>query len=126
MIGGYLENGTGNATAEWSSRGQGVGAALTLSWSTPQTVSQVVLYDRPNLSDQVIAGRLTFSDGSTVNVPTLNNDGSATIINFTTRTTTSVVFSVQQVSAATQNIGLSEIKFFGPYVSPSRSSFEPR
>ena len=71
-----------------------------------------MLYDRPNTNDQVTGGTLTFSDGSTVNVPTLNNNGAATTVTFPAKTTTSVLFTVLSVSSTTQNVGLSEIEVF--------------
>jgi hypothetical protein len=49
---------------------------------------------------------LTFSDGSTVPVPTLPNDGTIT---FTARTITSVQLTVNSVSTTTSNVGLAEI-----------------
>ena len=71
-----------------------------------------MLYDRPNSDDQVTGGTLTFSDGSTVNVPSLNNDGTATTITFPAKTTTSLLFTVTSVSSTTQNVGLSEIQVY--------------
>ena len=44
------------------------GSWLKLTWSSPQTINTVVLYDRPNTNDQVTGGTLTFSDGSTIAV----------------------------------------------------------
>lgn len=105
VIAGY----PGNAGAEWSSNGERGGAWLELSWPTPQTLDRVILHDRPNSSDQVTAATLTFSDGTTIAVPALANDGTATTITFPARATTTVRFTVTTVSAATSNIGLAEI-----------------
>ena len=38
---------------------------------------KVVLYDRPNLNDQILSATLTFNDGSTVQVGPLDNGGAA-------------------------------------------------
>lgn len=119
MVGGYLPGTGSNPGAEWSSNGEGAGATLKLTWSTPVYVSQVIFYDRLNTDDQVLAGKLLFSDGSTVAVGTLANSGASTVINFTPRTVSNVLFTISQVSATTQNIGLAEIEFYGPYVSLS-------
>jgi hypothetical protein len=72
-----------------------------------------VLFDRPNSNDFITGGVLTFSDGSSVNVPPLHNDGSGLEIGFTRRTVTSMRFTVTAVSATTQNVGLAEVQVFG-------------
>ncbi|GAA6055791.1 hypothetical protein JCM3770_004803 [Rhodotorula araucariae] len=104
---------SGNAGYEWSSKGQRDGAWLTLKWASPVTFNQVLLYDRPNLQDQILAGNITFSDGSRVDVGQLNNDGSATTLNLgKTVTASSLTFYVSKVSSSTTNVGLSEIQLF--------------
>jgi hypothetical protein len=55
---------------------------VELRWSSPQTIDQVVLFDRPNSDDQVISGTLTFSDGTSVQVGTLDNGGGALTVSF--------------------------------------------
>ncbi|GAA5978485.1 hypothetical protein JCM5350_003119 [Sporobolomyces pararoseus] len=111
--GGYKEDQTGNVEQEWSSNGEKVGAWLNLVWNTPVTFNQIVLFDRPNLGDQVTAANITFSDGSFVSVGTLNNDGSATYFNLASPVTTSSLrFTVTGVSSSTGNVGLSEIELF--------------
>ncbi|SHJ87238.1 GlcNAc-PI de-N-acetylase, partial [Tessaracoccus bendigoensis DSM 12906] len=67
-----------NGTAEWSTNSQRTGAWLQLHWDTPQTIDRVYLYDRPNNADHITGATLTFSDNTTIPVPALNNDGSAT------------------------------------------------
>ena len=111
-IDGVIDGYPGDYTKEWATIGGGAGSWLNLAWTSPQTINQVVLYDRPNPNDQVTGGTLTFSDGSTVNVPTLNNDGSATTVTFPAKTTTSLLFTVTSVSSSTQNVGLSEIQVY--------------
>jgi len=101
-----------NGGAEWSSNGERAGAWLSLSWSSVQTLDRVYLYDRPNGTDQVTGGVLKFSDGSTVTVPSLNNDGSATVVTFAARSVSSVLFTVSSVSSGTQNVGLAEIEAY--------------
>jgi hypothetical protein len=77
------------------------------------TLSKVVLYDRPNLNDQILSANLQFSDGTTVSVGTLPNDGSALTITFPAKATTSLRLNILTVSGTTQNIGLSEIEAWG-------------
>jgi LmbE family N-acetylglucosaminyl deacetylase len=106
VVGGYPDD----SANEWSTLGGGAGSWLSLSWASPVVLDQVVLFDRPNTADQVTGGTLTFSDGSTVVVPALTNDGSAVPISFSPRATSSVLFTVNSVSANTVNIGLAEIQ----------------
>ncbi len=108
IAGGYPED----KANEWSA-GSTVGASLTLTWDMPQTVDHVALYDRPNLTDQVTAGVLTFSDGSTLPFGPLPNDGKTPLdLRFPAKTITSLTFKVTAVRPGTQNAGLSEIAVF--------------
>lgn len=88
------------------------GAWLTLTWASPVTVGLVVLYDRPNESDNCESGTLTFSDGSVVDFGLLVNDGSATPVQVPTISTTSLTWTCTSVSAWTSNVGLSEIEVY--------------
>jgi len=109
VIDGY----PGDYRREWSTAGQRVGAWLRLTWTEPFAVDRVVLYDRPNSSDQIVGARLSFSDGSTLTVGALNNGGTATEFRFTSRVITSLTMTVIQVSSQTLNVGLAEIEVFG-------------
>ncbi|ORY58336.1 hypothetical protein BCR35DRAFT_271227, partial [Leucosporidium creatinivorum] len=112
-ISGYMEDGTGSYWEEWAS-GTTVGTTLTLTWSSAINITQVVLYDRPNLSDQITGGMLTFDDGSSVTFGALVNDGSATDVNLTSAvTTSSLLLTVTSVSSTTSSAGLAEIEVFG-------------
>jgi LmbE family N-acetylglucosaminyl deacetylase len=111
-IDGVVDGYPGDFTKEWAGVDQGVGAWIELTWSTPQTVNDIVLYDRPNLNDQVLAGTLSFSDGGTMVVGALDNSGGPNEIQFASRQITSVRFTVTQVSATTSNIGLAEFQVY--------------
>lgn len=111
--------------AQWAS-GTGVGATLTLTWPYSITVTQVVLYDRPNLNDQITGGVLTFSDGTSVAVGSLNNDGSATVINLATPVTTSSLrFAVTSVSDSTGSAGLAEMQVYSSATISGGSTVAP-
>jgi hypothetical protein len=99
-----------DSTKEWASVGESSGAYIQYAWPTAQTLSWVSLSDRINSNDRVLSGRLTFSDGSTVDVGALADDGTAVIVKFSKRAVTSVRFTVTSVSATTQNIGLAEME----------------
>ncbi len=109
VIDGY----PGDYTREWAAQSQGVGAWILLSWASPYLVDRIVLYDRPNSSDQIMSATLTFSDGSTVAVGTLPNNGAGSEILFAPRSVTSVKLTVTGVSSTTGNVGLAEFQVFG-------------
>jgi hypothetical protein len=109
VIDGY----PGDATKEWATAGGGAGSWLKLSWSSAQSVNKIVLYDRPNLNDQITGGTIQFSDGSSITISALNNDGTATTFTFANRTITSLTLNITAVSATTQNVGLAEIQVYG-------------
>jgi len=97
---------------EWSA-GSTIDAWLRLDWDTPQTIDRIVLYDRPNMTDQVTSGVLTFSDGSTVDVAALPNDAKTGLeVKFPAKTVTWVTFKVTGVKAGTENAGLAEIAVY--------------
>ncbi|HSL35295.1 MAG TPA: hypothetical protein VK883_00590 [Arthrobacter sp.] len=101
-----------DSTREWATVGGKAGSYLNLAFPAAVTLNRVVLYDRPNSNDQVTGGTLTFSDGSTVAVPALDNAGQATTISFTGRATTSVRLTVTTVSGTTRNVGLAEFQAY--------------
>ena len=108
VVGGY----PGDKSQEWSA-GSTVGATLTLTWATPQTLDHILLYDRPNLTDQITSGEVAFSDGTTLPVGALPNDAKTPLtLRFPAKTVTSLTFKVTGVKAGTQNAGLAEIAVF--------------
>jgi hypothetical protein len=114
-IDGVISGYPSDNTAEWASVGGGAGSWLKLTWPVSYTISSVVLFDRPNLNDQITSGTLTFSDGTVVSFASLPNNGATglTVTLATPIVTTSVLLSVTGVSATTLNVGLSEIQAFG-------------
>jgi LmbE family N-acetylglucosaminyl deacetylase len=107
-VGGY----PGNYMEEWATVSGGAGSWLKLTWSSPQTIDTIVLYDRPNGSDQITGGNITFSDGSSITVGTLPNSGSASALSFTAKTVTTLQLNITSVSTSTQNVGLAEIQAY--------------
>lgn len=102
---------TPREATEWASRGQPEGAWIKLDWKSEVEVWEVVLYDRPNLNENVRSGVLVFSDGSQVNVGALPNDGAPFHVEFDPRTVTWIQFKV--VTATGGHPGLQEIEVFG-------------
>jgi len=112
-VDGVADGYPGDYTREWATVGEGVGAWLKLAWGGAYTIDHVVLYDRPNSTEQITSATLSFSDGSSVAVGALNNDGTAVTVNFSARTVTSLTLTVTGVSSTSQNIGLAEIEVYG-------------
>lgn len=108
----------GDYTKEWATNGQLAGAWITLAWPAPVTATSVILCDRPNLTDNITAGTLTFSDGSSLPVGTLPNNGAPLTVTFAAKTFTSMTFTVN--SAVGQNIGLAEIAVIGTIAPASQ------
>ena len=76
------------------------------------TLATIVLFDRPNLNDQITSATLTFSNGTQIPVGTLPNDGTGLTVNMPNITTTTLTLTVNSVSATTQNVGLAEIQAY--------------
>jgi len=111
-IDGVINGYPNNKANEWSS-GSKTGAWLELRWNTPQTVDRIELWDRPNLTDQVTGGVITFSDGSALDVGKLPNDGQTGVtLKFPPKTITWLKFTITSVSPSTQNSGISEIAVY--------------
>ncbi len=109
VVGGY----PGNINREWASHEENAGAWLKLQWDSPQTVERVLLFDRPNTYDYITAGKLTFSDGSAIDVGHLPDDARAgREVTFPKRTVTWIKFEVTGVKTGYGNIGLSEMAVF--------------
>lgn len=111
---GIVDGWPGDTAAEWTSNSEGSGAWIKLTWDTPQTISAVQLFDRPNQYDQVIVGNLEFSDGTSIALTdSLEDDASSgQMFEFAPKTVSWVKFTVNAVKTSTQNIGLSEFAVF--------------
>ena len=119
FIDGYQGN-PGDVTKEWATVNQTVGAFIRLTWTQPPVVGTIALYDRPNLSEHITAGTLTFSDGSSIPVGALPNDGTGLVVSFTPKQISWVQFRVD--TATGQNIGLAEFQAFGSNPDPNNRS----
>lgn len=111
-VDGFIDGYPGDSTREWATEHEGAGAWLELNWSEAKSIDRVVLYDRPNEYDQILSATLSFSDGSSVVVGPLDNQGAGTEISFPTHTTTSLRLTVDQVSGGTWDTGLAEIEVY--------------
>jgi alpha-glucosidase (family GH31 glycosyl hydrolase) len=106
VVGGYPPH----PEQEWSTDRETVGASLELAWDKPRKISKIVLFDRPNRVDQVKAAKIRFSDGSTIQIGELENDGSEPhVVTFPRKEITSLTFEVTDVKPGTECSGLAEI-----------------
>ena len=83
---------------------------IQLDWERPVNINKIILYDRPVMEAHVAGGVLHFSDGSTINVWGMANDGTPKEIEFESRKVEWVRFEV--TDAAGTQVGLSEIEVF--------------
>jgi hypothetical protein len=79
----------------------------------------VWLFDRPNNLDQVTAGTITFSDGTSIRTGALDDSaGQGLDVRFPARHVTWLRFTVTSVKPGSPNIGLSEIGVFKVVAKP--------
>ena len=81
-----------------------------LTWDSPVTVDRVVLYDRVTPDEHLAGGTLKFSDGSSLSVTEIPNDGSPKSLEFEPKTVEWVRFEATDGNG--KNIGLSEMEVF--------------
>ncbi|KAL4964883.1 uncharacterized protein BDV14DRAFT_63745 [Aspergillus stella-maris] len=100
-------------THEWATDGGKVGSWLSLSWDSPQIISRVGLFDRPNLDDHVLAAAIEFDSGNAIEVGDLSNYGTRKLVDVGGRTAQNLTIRITAVSASTMNVGLSEVQVYG-------------
>lgn len=105
---------------KWSPDSSDAAKTVTLTFEQPQNISSVKLYDDYRTENQIKAGVLTFSDGSTVDVGELKNNGSATTVTFSQKTgITSVSFKITSYNGTP---GLAEFEVYEPN-SPRKTDY---
>ncbi|RYX80831.1 DUF5110 domain-containing protein [bacterium] len=108
VLGGYPND----RGAEWSAN-QKEGATIRLTWKTPQSINRIALYDRPNTNDNLLRSQLTFSDGTTIQVGPLPNDGDLPAeVRFPAKTIEWVEWKALEMTPSSEHAGLSEIAVF--------------
>ncbi|GEM_PF-1722061 len=99
-------------SGEWASNGE-ERPWIKLTWNSGITIESVKLYDRSNPYDNIQSGTLTFSDGSSVSVGSLDNAGAPTTVTFPAKSgITWIKFQVDSSNPGWLNNGLSEIEVF--------------
>jgi glycosyltransferase involved in cell wall biosynthesis/LmbE family N-acetylglucosaminyl deacetylase len=95
---------------EWVTRGELAGAWIRLSWLEAYTVDRIILYGRPNLQDNITGATLDFSDGSSLRIGALPENGSAYEIKFAPKTIKWVKLTINAANG--ENTGLSEFEVY--------------
>jgi alpha-glucosidase (family GH31 glycosyl hydrolase) len=117
-VDGIVDGLPGNRMHEWASRGEKAGAWIQLDWARPVNLSRVLLFDRPNQADHIVAGRLVFDNGDTLPVDELPADGRRpAIVDFPERRSRSLRFEITEVSPTTGWVGLSELAAYSAFRS---------
>lgn len=87
--------------------------ALTLAWSRDQSVSHILLYDRRDGGDHVLAGRIVFSNGDALPFGEPPKDGQTPAdLHFPAKTVRWLRIEITRVTDSTENAGLSEVAAF--------------
>jgi LmbE family N-acetylglucosaminyl deacetylase len=110
-VDGVADGAWRDPTREWVSSNQLSGAWIQLAWPEPVSVAQVNLHDRPLAEENILAGTLLFSDGSSIAVGALPSDGKVLPVTFAPKTVTWMRFIVDQAQGTAA--GLSEIQVLG-------------
>ncbi len=112
-VDGAVDGWPRNLAQEWATRGENDSAFLRLTWNTAQTIDRVWLFDRPNDLDQITAGMLVFSDGTTLKTGELPDDaGQGLEVSFGPKSIRWLAFFVTETKRGTPNVGLSEVAVF--------------
>mgnify|MGYP000039621727 CR=1 FL=1 len=96
---------------EWVSEGEMSGAWIKLVWDKPATITEIVLYDRPDPAENILGGVLEFEDGSQIPVPALPPGGDPWRVTFAPKTVRWVVLRIESVQG--RNAGLVEFAVYG-------------
>lgn len=92
----------------WLSTGETIGAWLQLGWPGAQTVGRVVI-DRPATDGPgALAGFLSFSDGSRLQIR-LSTTSRRTVVPISPRATSQMRFTVTEVSPGTTSVGFTHV-----------------
>lgn len=135
-VNGYLDTGTaadatfhGNPSGlnlgtersmEWVAAPHAEKPWLRFDWPSPVSIEKIRLFDRINGTDQITSGTLDFSDGSSLKVGALQNDGfTPAELGFSPKRVTWARFTVESVSASTYEPGLAEVEIYARSAAPS-------
>jgi LmbE family N-acetylglucosaminyl deacetylase len=97
-----------DGTKEWATLNEKDNAWVKLTWADKIKSDHIVLYDRPNLKDHILQATLSFSDGTSISVDALPNNGSPYNIKFPLKIFSWVKLTINKCDG--DSIGLSEFE----------------
>lgn len=109
-IDGIVNGSPDDFTKEWATLGKTSNAWIRLTWSQSQIINRIKLYDRIGSSDWISNASLIFSDGSSINIGNLTNNGSGNTIDFPRKTVNWVQLNI--IEASGLNTGLAEFEVY--------------
>ena len=83
---------------------------IRLDWESPRNINKVILYDRPTEASHIAGGVLHFSDGSSIDVLQISNNGGPKVISFPAKKVEWIRFEVTDADGV--RLGLSEIEVY--------------
>ncbi len=83
---------------------------IELDWKEPVLINKILLFDRANLTDHIAGGKILFSDGTTIWVNQIPNDGTAKLVQFDAKKITWIRFVTTDGNG--KDLGFSEIEVY--------------
>ena len=83
---------------------------IQLDWNEPVLINKILLFDRSNLSDHIAGGKILFSDGTTIWVNQIPNDGTVKLVQFDTKKISWMRFIATDGNG--KDLGFSEIEVY--------------
>lgn len=96
---------------EWASAGE-LTPWIKFDYAGPVRVDKIILSDRANTTDYSKIATLTFSDGSSITTPELDDEGAPYVIEFEAKEITWVKFDVTQEGDGALNNGFGRISIY--------------
>lgn len=100
---------------KWSPEDSDESKTIRLTFETPQSIGSVKLYDDYRSENQITSGELLFSDGSSISVGELKNQGGATVITFEGKE--QIEWVEFKIDSYVGTAGLTEFEVYGTNIS---------
>jgi len=110
VIDGFIDGYPRFPGNEWATIGEAAGAWVKLSWPRPHIVNKIILFGRPNSCVNITSAVLDFSDGSSLKVGVLPENGGGYELDFAPKTIEWVKLTVD--TAVGEDTGLSEFEVY--------------
>lgn len=91
---------------------------ITIKFSQPVNIHSVILYDNPDLNNNILSGKLEFNDGSYINLSNFQKNGAPSEFQVNKTGISSLSFKIVEFEGKTP--GLSEFEIFSQKMSHPR------